>query len=158
MDKLLRLLSDNSSYTTSELSMLLGESEDAIKERVADYEKQGIIKGYRAVIDWSKVADSGVTAYIELKVTPTKDKGFDEIAERVMAFEEVSSVSLMAGTYDLGLTVKGDTIQDVSSFVSRKLSTMEGVLSTATHFFLKRYKYDGTVLTDTAVDERCMQF
>ena len=158
MDKLLRLLSDNSSYTTSELSMLLGESEDAIKERVADYEKRGIIKGYRAVIDWSKVADSGVTAYIELKVTPTKDKGFDEIAERVMAFEEVSSVSLMAGTYDLGLTVKGDTIQDVSSFVSRKLSTMEGVLSTATHFFLKRYKYDGTVLTDTAVDERCMQF
>ena len=162
MDKLLRLLSDNSSYTTSELSMLLGESEDAIKERVADYEKQGIIKGYRAVIDWSKVADSGpdagVMAIIELKVTPQKEKGFDEIAERVMAFEEVSSVSLMAGTYDLGLTVKGDTIQDVSSFVSRKLSTMEGVLSTATHFFLKRYKYDGTVLTDTAVDERCMQF
>lgn len=158
MDKLLRLLSDNSSYTTAELSMLLGESEDSVKERIADYEKQGIIKGYRAVIDWSKVADSGVTAYIELKVTPTKDKGFDEIAERVMAFEEVSSVSLMAGTYDLGLTVKGDTIQDVSSFVSRKLSTMEGVLSTATHFFLKRYKYDGTVLTDTAVDERCMQF
>ncbi|MBQ2944132.1 MAG: Lrp/AsnC family transcriptional regulator [Ruminococcus sp.] len=158
MDKLLRLLSDNSTYSTSELSMLLGESEQAIKERIDAYEKQGVIKGYRAVINWEKVADSGVTAYIELKVTPTKDKGFDEIAERVMAFEEVSSVSLMAGTYDLGLTVKGDTIQDVSSFVSRKLSTLEGVLSTATHFFLKRYKYDGTVLTDTAVDERCMQF
>ncbi len=158
MDKLLRLLSDNSTYTTSELSMLLGESEDSVKERIAAYEKEGVIKGYRAVINWEKVKDSGVTAYIELKVTPTKDKGFDEIAERVMAFEEVSSVSLMAGTYDLGLTVKGDSIQDVSSFVSRKLSTLEGVLSTATHFFLKRYKYDGTVLTDTAVDERCMQF
>lgn len=158
MDKLLRLLSDNSTYTTSELSMLLGESEDSVKERIATYEKEGVIKGYRAVINWEKVKDSGVTAYIELKVTPTKDKGFDEIAERVMAFEEVSSVSLMAGTYDLGLTVKGDSIQDVSSFVSRKLSTLEGVLSTATHFFLKRYKYDGTVLTDTAVDERCMQF
>lgn len=158
MDKLLRLLSENSAYTPAELSMLLGEPEASVKERIAAYEKQGVIKGYRAIIDWDKVADSGVTAYIELKVTPTKDKGFDDIAERVMAFEEVSSVSLMAGTYDLGLTVKGDTIQDVSSFVSRKLSTMEGVLSTATHFFLKRYKYDGIVLTDAAVDERCMQF
>lgn len=158
MDKLLRLLCENSAYTTQELSMLLGESEDSVKARIVEYEKQGIIKGYRAVINWEKVADSGVTAYIELKVTPTKDKGFDDIAERVMAFEEVSSVSLMAGTYDLGLTVKGDTIQDVSSFVSRKLSTLEGVLSTATHFFLKRYKYDGTVLTDSIVDERCMQF
>ncbi|MBQ8000534.1 MAG: Lrp/AsnC family transcriptional regulator [Ruminococcus sp.] len=158
MDKLLRLLSENSAYTTQELSLLLGESEDSVKARIADYEKQGVIKGYRAVINWEKVSDSGVTAYIELKVTPTKDKGFDDIAERVMAFEEVSSVSLMAGTYDLGLTVKGDTIQDVSSFVSRKLSTLEGVLSTATHFFLKRYKYDGTVLADSTVDERCMQF
>ncbi len=158
MDKLLRLLSENSAYTPAELSLLLGESEDSVKERIKDYEKQGIIKGYRAVINWEKVSDAGVTAYIELKVTPTKDKGFDDIAERVMAFEEVASVSLMAGTYDLGLTVKGDTIQDVSSFVSRKLSTMEGVLSTATHFFLKRYKYDGNVLTDTTVDERCMQF
>ena len=158
MDKLLRLLSENSAYTPKELSMLLGESEDAIKDRIATYEKQGVIKGYRAVINWEKVTDSGVTAYIELKVTPTKDKGFDEIAERVMAFEEVTSVSLMAGTYDLGLTDKGDTIQDVSSFVSRKLSTMEGVISTATHFFLKRYKYDGAVLADSNVDERCMQF
>ncbi len=158
MDKLLRLLSENSTYTTQELSMLLGESEDSVKARIKDYEDQGVIKGYRALVNWEKVADSGVTAYIELKVTPTKDKGFDDIAERVMAFEEVSSVSLMAGTYDLGLTVKGDTIQDVSSFVSRKLSTMEGVLSTATHFFLKRYKYDGNVLTDSTVDERCMQF
>ena len=138
--------------------MILGESEDAIKDRIAAYEKQGVIKGYRVVINWEKVTDSGVTAYIELKVTPTKDKGFDEIAERVMTFEEVSSVSLMAGTYDLGLTVKGDTIQDVSSFVSRKLSTLEGVISTATHFFLKRYKYDGAVLADSNVDERCMQF
>lgn len=158
MDKLLRLLSENSAYTSKELSMILGESEDAIKDRIAAYEKQGVIKGYRAVINWEKVTDSGVTAYIELKVTPTKDKGFDEIAERVMTFEEVSSVSLMAGTYDLGLTVKGDTIQDVSSFVSRKLSTLEGVISTATHFFLKRYKYDGAVLADSNVDERCMQF
>jgi DNA-binding Lrp family transcriptional regulator len=158
MDKLLRLLSENSAYTPKELSMILGESEDAIKDRIAAYEKQGVIKGYRAVINWEKVTDSGVTAYIELKVTPTKDKGFDEIAERVMTFEEVASVSLMAGTYDLGLTVKGDTIQDVSSFVSRKLSTLEGVISTATHFFLKRYKYDGAVLADSNVDERCMQF
>ncbi|MBQ9742767.1 MAG: Lrp/AsnC family transcriptional regulator [Ruminococcus sp.] len=158
MDKLLRLLSENSAYTTSELSMLLGEDEASVKKRIKDYEKQGIIRGYQAAINWEVVQDSGVTAYIELKVTPQRQTGFDEIAERIMNFEEVSSLHLMAGTYDLGVTVKGDTIQDVSSFVARKLSTLDGILSTATHFILKRYKDDGVILSDSAKDERCMQF
>ncbi len=158
MDKLLRLLSENSAYTTSELSMHLGEDEASVKNRIKDYEKQGIIRGYQAAINWEAVQDSGVTAYIELKVTPQRQTGFDEIAERIMNFEEVSSLHLMAGTYDLGVTVKGDTIQDVSSFVARKLSTLDGILSTATHFILKRYKDDGVILSDSAKDERCMQF
>ncbi len=159
MDKLLRILSENSTYTLSELALLLGEKEEDITARIKEYEKSGIIKGYRAIINYEEVDNSGVTAYIELKVTPQKEKGFDEIAEKIMGFEEVSSVYLMAGTYDLALIVKGDTIQDISSFVSRKLSALDGILSTATHFILKRYKDDGVILTDMPEDERrCMQF
>ena len=158
MDKLLRLLSENSSYTTAELSLLLGDSEENISAKIREYEAQGIIRGYRAAINWELVKDSGVTAYIELKVTPIKDKGFDEIAEKIMAFDEVSSLYLMAGTYDLAVTVKAETIQDVSSFVARKLSALDGVLATATHFILKRYKDDGIVMSEIPDDERCMQF
>ncbi len=159
MDKLLRLLSENSDYTVAELSLILGESEESVENRIKDYEKNGIIKGHRAIVDFENVEDSGVTAYIELKVTPQKEKGFDEIAEKIMRFDEVASVYLMAGTYDLALVVKGDTIQEISSFVSRKLSALDGILSTATHFILKRYKDDGVILADIPEDERrCMQF
>ena len=158
MDKLLRLLSEDSSYTADELALILGETEDSIKARIKEYEDQGVIKGYRAAINWELVKESGVTAYIELKVTPIKDKGFDEIAEKIMAFDEVASLYLMAGTYDLAVTVKAETIQDVSSFVARKLSALDGVLATATHFILKRYKDDGLVLSEIPDDERCMQF
>lgn len=158
MDKLLKLLSENSSYSTKELAMLMGVSEDDVQKQIKDYEKKGVIKGYRAAINWEAVKDSGVTAYIELKVTPTKDKGFDEIAERIMGFDEVDSLYLMAGTYDLAVIVKGETIQDVSSFVTRKLSALDGVLATATHFILKRYKDEGLILSEIPSDERCMQF
>lgn len=158
MDKLLRLLSENSSYSTKDLALLMGVSEENVKAQIKEYENQGIIKGYRAAINWEAVKDSGVTAYIELKVTPTKDRGFDEIAERIMGFEEVDSLYLMAGTYDLAVIVKGETIQDVSSFVTRKLSAMNGVLATATHFILKRYKDEGLILSEIPSDERCMQF
>ncbi len=159
MDKLLRLLSENSDYSVAELSLILGESEESVENRIKDYEKNGIIKGHRAIVDFENVEDSGVTAYIELKVTPQKEKGFDEIAEKIMRFDEVASVYLMAGTYDLALVVKGDTIQEISSFVSRKLSALDGILSTATHFILKRYKDDGVILADIPEDERrCMQF
>ena len=158
MDKLLNLISKNSSYTISEMALMLGESEDNVKTKIKEFEDAGIIKGYRAVINRELVKDCGVTAYIELKVTPTKDKGFDEIAEKIMAFDEVSSLYLMAGTYDLAVIVTADTIQDVSSFVTRKLSALDGVLATATHFILKRYKDEGLVLSDIPDDERCMQF
>ena len=158
MDKLLKLLSENSSYTTKELALLMGVSEENVQKQIKEYEKKGVIKGYRAAINWEAVKDSGVTAYIELKVSPIKDKGFDEIAERIMSFDEVDSLYLMAGTYDLAVIVKGETIQDVSSFVTRKLSALDGVLATATHFILKRYKDEGLILSEIPSDERCMQF
>lgn len=148
MDQLLRILSENASFTTSELALMLGEPEDYIAAQIKEYESQGIIKGYQALVNWDAVPKSGVTAIIELKVSPKKETGFDEMAERVTAFEEVESVYLMAGGYDLAIIVNGDTIQDVASFVSRRLSTIDGVLSTATHFMLKRYKEGGVNFSD----------
>ncbi|MBQ3417362.1 MAG: Lrp/AsnC family transcriptional regulator [Ruminococcus sp.] len=149
MDKLLHLLSENSTFSVSELASMLGEPEEYIAAQIREYENQGIIRGYRAVVNWDEVPGSGVLALIELKVAPQKQKGFDEIAERIMEFEEVESVYLMAGSYDLLLSVKGDTIQDVSAFVSKKLSALEGILATATHFMLRRYKENGISLFDT---------
>ncbi len=159
MDKLLKLLSRNSEYSVSELALMLGEPEDYVRARIKKYEDDGIIKGYRALVNYEKVENAGVTAYIELKVTPQKKSGFDEIAKRIMSFDEVESVYLMAGAYDLSIIVKGETIQEVSAFVSRKLSALDGILSTATHFILKRYKDDGVSLEDEDNgDERCMNY
>lgn len=156
MDKLLQLLSENSSYTPAQLSLMLGEPEDYITAQIKEYENSGVIRGYRAVVNWDEVPDSGVVAMIELKVAPQLQKGFDDIAERILAFDEVESVYLMAGAYDLLLTVKGKTIQDVSSFVAKQLAAMEGILSTATHFMLKRYKENGVSLVDVKKDGREM--
>lgn len=148
MDKLLKILGENSSYSVKELALMLGEPEDFIAAQIKEYEQSGIIRGYRAVVNWDEVPDSGVVALIEIKVAPQLQKGFDEFAERVIGYEEVESVYLMAGSYDLLLTVKGSSIQDVSSFVAKQLAAMDGVLSTATHFMLKRYKENGVSLVD----------
>lgn len=154
MDKLLQLLSENSSLTNAELSMILGEPEDYIAAQIKEYEKTGIIRGYRAVVNWDAVPESGVVALIELKVAPQLQKGFDEFAESLLGYDEVESVYLMAGAYDLLLTVKGRTIQDVSAFVAKRLAAMNGILSTATHFMLKRYKENGVSLVDSDKKDR----
>ena len=154
MDKLLKILSENSDLTTKELSLMLGEPEDYIAAQIKEYESTDVIRGYRAVVNWDEVPDSGVVAMIELKVAPQLQKGFDEFAERVLGYEEVESVYLMAGSYDLLLTVKGRTIQDVSSFVAKQLAAMDGILSTATHFMLKRYKENGVSLVDVDKKDR----
>lgn len=152
MDKLLQFLSKNSNFTTAEVATMLGEPEDYIKAQIKEYENDGIIKGYQAVVDWDKVKDSYVEALIELKVTPQKETGFDEMAKLCMAFDEVESVYLMAGAYDFALIVRGETMQDVAMFVAKKLSTIDGVLSTATHFIMRRYKDRGMNLAD--IDDR----
>lgn len=156
MDKLLQLLSENSKLTTAELSLMLGRPENEIAGQIATYERAGVIRGYQAVVNWDDVPESGVTALIELKVTPQLQKGFDDIAERILAYDEVQSVYLMAGSYDLLLTVKGRTIQEISSFVAKRLAAMHGILSTATHFMLKRYKENGFSLVDAKKDGREM--
>ena len=158
MDKLLQLLSTNSGFTTSEISSMLGEPEDYIKAQIKEYENKGIIKGYQAVVNWDGLDDNFVEALIELRVTPKKETGFDEMAEMCMAFDEVESVYLMAGVYDFALIVKGETMQDIAMFVAKKLSTIDGVLSTGTNFIMRRYKDRGMNLinSDNQVDERSL--
>lgn len=158
MDKLLKLLSENSELSLSQLSMMLGKTEDQIEAQIDEYKKNGIIRGYQAIVNWDEVPNAGVRAMIELKVTPQLQKGFDEIAERILSYNEVESVYLMAGSYDLLLSVRGKTIQDVSSFVAKRLAAMHGILSTSTHFILKRYKDNGVNLVDTKKDGREMNF
>lgn len=148
MDKLLQLLSTNSGFTTGEIATMLGEPEDYIKAQIKEYENKGIIKGYQAVVNRDELDDGDVEALIELKVMPRKETGFDEMAERCMAFEEVESVYLMAGAYDFALIVRGETMQDIAMFVAKKLSTIDGVLSTGTHFIMRRYKDRGMNLID----------
>ena len=158
MDKLLQLLSTNSKFSTAEISAMLGEPEDYIKAQIKEYESRGIIKGYQAVVNWEEVENSYVEALIELKVTPKRETGFDDMAQMCMAFEEVDSVYLMAGVYDFALIVKGETMQDVAMFVAKKLSTVDGVLSTSTHFIMRRYKDRGMNLfgSDSQSDERSL--
>ena len=153
MNRLLALLSESTNFSTAQLAMMLNEPEDYIKAQIREYEKSGIIVGYKALVNWEKVQDAGVTALIELKVTPKMETGFDEIAQRITEFEQVESVYLMAGAYDLAVYVRGETIQDVATFVSRKLSAMEGIISTATHFLLKRYK-EGGILLDSNIEKQ----
>ena len=148
MDNLLGLLKQNARYSVKELAVILNQSEEVVAKALEAYEKQGIIKGYQAILNYEKLDQAPVFALIELKVTPKKELGFQEIADRVMEMEEVERVYLMAGDYDLAVFVKGKTMQDVAMFVAKRLSTLDSVLSTSTHFVLSRYKQDGVILKD----------
>ncbi len=158
MDKLLHLLSKNSQFTVAELASMLGEPVDYIRAQIKEYESKGIIKGYQAVVDWENVETDYVEALIELKVTPKKETGFDDMAKICMAFDEVEAVYLMAGVYDFALIVRGETMQDIGMFVAKKLSTIDGVVSTGTHFIMRRYKDKGINLfeADKQADERSL--
>ena len=149
MNKLLELLSENAEFTPSQLAAMLGETEEAINEQIKKYKEQGIIKGYKALINWDKLPDSGVTAIIELKVTPKAETGFDDIAKIVMSYDNVESVYLAASSrYDLIAIVKGESIQDIAEFVSKRLSTLDNVIGTATNFLLTKYKEGGVAFYD----------
>ncbi|MEF2919088.1 MAG: Lrp/AsnC family transcriptional regulator [Acutalibacteraceae bacterium] len=145
MDKILNLLRENSRLTYQEIATMVNESVDYVENKIKEYENKGIIKGYKTVIDYDKLQDAETTAFIELKVKPRKDTGFDETAKQVMEFEEVESVYLMAGSFDLMVCVKGESVTDIAMFVARRLSTLEGVLATNTHFKLRTYKERGIV-------------
>jgi len=152
--RLLSLLEKDARYTNSDLAELLNISEEEIAKMVDSFKEKGIIKGYQTIIDWNKAIPDMTEAMIEIKVTPQKSVGFDKIAEEIAAFPEVRSVSLMSGGFDLAVTVRATSMKEVAMFVGEKLSTLETVQSTATHFFLNNYKLDGKILFDKKKDER----
>ncbi len=155
MKKLLNLLNENSRLTNAQLAVMLNKTEEEVASQIAEYEKAGIIRGYKAIINWEKVESyNKVTALIELRVTPKRETGFDTIAHRIMQFEEVESVYLMSGGFDLAVMVHGQSMQDIAMFVAKRLSTLESVLSTATHFVLSRYKEGDVILTTENQDHR----
>ncbi|MBQ8981040.1 MAG: Lrp/AsnC family transcriptional regulator [Eubacterium sp.] len=154
MDRLLDLIEKNPRLTNAELAVMLGTTEEQVKEQIKTLEESGIIKGYRAIIDKDRAAMQNVTALIEIKVHPKFAHGFEEIAERISQFDEVESVYLMSGGYDLCALVNNKSFQEVAMFVARRLSTLEDVLSTATHFILKRYKEQDIIMFDKPKDDR----
>lgn len=155
MDRLLTLLDENARLSTAQLAVMLNKAESEVAEEIAAYEKAGVIRGYKALINWEKVDENKASALIELRVSPKRDRGFDEIANRIMQFDEVESVYLMSGGYDLAVKVHGRSMQEIAMFVMRRLSTLDSVLSTATHFILTRYKDGGVILNpDEEKDER----
>ena len=154
MERLLKLLDANARLTTAEIATMLCTTEDAVKAQMAELEKAGVVRGYKALIDWDRTDRKYVTALIELRVTPQRNYGFDDLAERIMKFEEVETVYLMSGGFDLMVIVNGCTFKDVAMFVAKRLSTLDSVVSTATHFVLRRYKDRGVLFLGEDVDER----
>ena len=152
--KILKLLENNSKMSAKDMAVILGEEELVIKNIISDMEQEQIICGYNTVINWDKTDDERVTALIEVKVVPQRGEGFDRIAERIYNYEEVTSLYLMSGGFDMTVFIEGKTMKEVAQFVSRKLAPMEGILSTSTHFVLKKYKETGTKLEQRKKDER----
>lgn len=153
-EELLAIIEKNSRIDLKELAVLLGVQEIDIVNELSKLEEEGIICGYHTLIDWEKTSIEMVTALIEVKVTPQRGQGFDKIAERIYNYPEVKAVYLISGGYDLLVTLEEKTLKEISRFVSDKLSTLDSVLSTATHFILKKYKDHGTILDKKHEDGR----
>jgi DNA-binding Lrp family transcriptional regulator len=146
MDELLKILNKNGAHTPAEIAAMLNMTEAEVIEKIKRYREKGIILGFQAILNEEKLGIEPVRALIEVKVTPEREGGFDRIAERIAKFDEVKSCLLMSGSYDLLVVVEGSKLRDVAGFVSEKLATIDGVISTATHFILKPYKQSGVLM------------
>ena len=155
-EELLTIIEKNSRMNLKELAVILDVEEIDVVNELAAMEAEGIICGYHTLINWEKTSIEKVSALIEVRVTPQRGQGFDSIAERIYKYPEVTSVYLMSGAYDLMVILEGKSLREVSNFVSDKLSTLDSVLSTATHFILKKYKDHGTAYSQKKQDEREM--
>ena len=154
MEQLLHLLRSNARLSDSELAVMLGKSEQEVERDIRQLEEKGIIKGYSAIVDEQVSDPNSVTALIELKVTPQSQSGYDEIARTISSYEQVESVRLMSGAYDILVSVTGSNIRDVSRFVAQNLAAIDAVQSTATHFLLRSYKVNGITVCEEESDER----
>ncbi|NLW02320.1 MAG: Lrp/AsnC family transcriptional regulator [Clostridiaceae bacterium] len=152
--EILEILRTNSRISDEELAVMLGTDVDSVKAVIKDMEEKGIITGYKTLIDWEKADQSVVTAFIEVRVTPQRGRGFDKVAERIYQYPQVKACSLISGGFDLFVVVEGKTMKEVALFVAEKLATIESVLSTSTHFVLKNYKDNGIIFDRNGRDER----
>jgi DNA-binding Lrp family transcriptional regulator len=153
---ILDLLKEDARHSAELLATMLGVDRAAIEKAIAELEADKVIVKYATVVNWGKVDDDKVTALIEVQITPERGRGFDAIAERIYLYPEVKSVYLMSGAYDLLVEIEGTTLKEVASFVSSKLSSIDRVLSTKTHFILKKYKQDGVIFEDHEDDQRLL--
>lgn len=154
MDELLKILKKNALESPENIAKMLTLPVDKVKAKIAEYEKKGVIRGYQAILNEDQLDLNRVTAVIEVKITPEREGGFNKISSRIARFSEVQSVYLMSGAFDLLLFVSGKDLREVASFVSEKLATIEGVISTSTHFMLKTYKHHGLLMETEHEDER----
>lgn len=155
-EKILWMLEKNSRIDLKDLAIMLGVEETAVANEIARMEEENIICGYHTMINWENTSQEKIIALIEVRVAPQRGMGFDKLAERIYQYEEVETVYLMSGGYDFTVILEGKTLREVSQFVSDKLSTLDSVLSTSTHFVLKKYKEHGTILAKKPKDERML--
>ncbi len=153
-DRLLELLNHDARTSSEALAVMLNLTTEEVERRIAEYEELGIIRGYKPVFDFEKIDTQYVEAMIELKVTPQKNRGFEEVAHKISQYQEVDSVYLMSGGYDLNVRVVGKTFKDIALFVAQRLATLDGVVSTTTHFVLSHYKDQGIFISENPDDER----
>lgn len=155
--EILKIMEENHRMPVETIALMATASEEAVQNTIKKLEDEKIIMSYPTLIDWSKVeGQEGVIAMIDVKVTPKRGVGFNEVAERIARFPEVSSLYLMSGAYDLSITVEGKTMHQIANFVSEKLSPIENVVSTTTHFMLKKYKHDGVIFDEGDEKDRRM--
>ena len=153
-NEILTLLEIDSRLTAGQLATMLGKEEGDIKKMISAYEKDGVILGYKTLVDWDKTDREYVTALIELKVAPQRDRGFDKVAEKIYNYPEVQSLYLMSGSFDLAVFIEGRTMKEVAFFVAQKLAPIESIVSTSTHFVLRKYKGKGVIYGPCEVDLR----
>ena len=153
-NKLLTLIENDASLTNEQLAVMLGKEKGDIAKLIKQYESEGVILGRKALVDWDKTDREYVTAFIEVKIQPQRDLGFDKVAERIHNYPEVKSLYLMSGGFDFVVMIEGKTMKEVAYFVAQKLATIEFVTSTATHFVLKKYKDNGVIYKAPEKDER----
>ena len=152
--EILKLLESDARLTPEQIAVMLDCNSDKVAQMIDELEKNGTILGYNTIVDWEKTDHESVTAMIEVKLTPQRDRGFDRVAEKIYNYPEVKSVYLMSGAYDLSVVIEGKTMKEVALFVSQKLATIDAVISTATHFVLHKYKDKGVLYDSNEIDER----
>ncbi len=152
--EILKLLARNAKYTNEEIAIMLDIDETQVANSIKELEKDGLLRGYKAVVDWEKLDEAYVSAIVELNVVPKAGLGFEEVAEKIMKYTEVESVYLMSGVYDLNVVVKGKTLRDIAGFVAKELATIDSVTSTTTHFVMRRYKELDVDLVSFDEDDR----